>query len=381
MNAQEFLNYFESRQHEALSRIRHLCRIESPSYDILGSKEAVDYLEDEANEIGAVDSTERIFADGFGEHLIVRAFENAGTDKQILLIGHTDTVHPRGSLEARPYRVDGDRVYAPGIFDMKSGCIMILEVLAAFNHFGVKPKRPITAFFACDEEVGSESGRPIVEREAERSDYCLVFEPSLNGKVKTGRKGVGMFTVKAQGVPAHAGLEPHKGASAILELARQVPILHGLNEPEHGTTANVCTMQGGTTTNVIPEFAELTVDVRFTKASEAERLESAIKGLSPADERVKIDILGTINRPPMERTADVVSLFEKARGIGASFGYELGETQVGGASDGNFVGAMGVPVLDGMGLKGDGAHTNFEYICASDFVPRATLIALLLLDL
>lgn len=382
MNAQEFLKYFESRQHDALGRMRHLCRIESPSYDILGSKEAADYLEDEAKEIASVDSTERIFSEGYGEHLIVRAFGDvAQGEKPVLMLGHSDTVHPRGSLDARPYRVEGDKVYAPGIFDMKSGCMMILEVLAAFDHFGVKPKRPVTALFVCDEEVGTVSGRPLVEAEAAKSEYCLVFEPSLNGKAKTGRKGVGMFTVKAKGIPSHAGLEPERGASAILELSRQIPRLHELNAPEHGTTANVCTFEGGTTTNVIPEFAECTVDVRFTKASEADRVESAIQGIKSIDSRVSIEIGGGINRPPMERTPDVASLFERAHNLASSFDYEFGETQVGGASDGNFVGAMGVPVLDGMGMRGDGAHTNFEYICASDFAPRATLISLLLLDL
>lgn len=381
MTPQDFLNYFSGRQHEAMGRIRHLCRIESPSYDMLGSKEVADYLEDEANEIGTVDSVERIFADGYGEHLLIRAFGENDGEKQVFLVGHTDTVHPRGSLEARPYRVEGNKVFAPGIFDMKSGCIMILEVLTAFDHFGVKPKRPVSILFACDEEVGSTTGREHVEAEARKSDYCLVFEPSLAGKVKSGRKGVGMFNVAVKGVPAHAGLEPEKGASAILEISRQIPKIHELNDYSKGTTANVCTAEGGTTTNVIPEFAEFTIDVRFTQMSEAERVETAIRGLKPFDDRVGLEITGKINRPPMERTPEVVALYERLKKAADSFGYEIGETQVGGASDGNFVGALGVPVLDGLGLKGDGAHTNFEYIEASDFAPRATLIALLLLDL
>jgi glutamate carboxypeptidase len=187
-----------------------------------------------------------------------------------------------------------------------------------------------------------------------------------------------MYTVRAHGVPAHAGLEPEKGASAILELSRQIERLHSFNNVEAGTTVNVCTAHGGTTTNVIPEHAECTVDVRFSSMDEAARIDAAIKGLTPFDERVSVSVHGDVNRPPMERTDAVASLFEKARDVAASFGYELGETQVGGASDGNFVAALGVPVLDGLGITGDGAHTLYEHILVSDIADRAALVTQLL---
>ena len=183
-----------------------------------------------------------------------------------------------------------------------------------------------------------------------------------------------MYVVKAHGVPAHAGLEPEKGASAILELSRQIERLASYNNPAAGTTVNVCTMSGGTTTNVIPEHAKCTVDVRFSSMEEAARIDAAIKDLKPLDDRVSIEILGSINRPPMERTDAVIALFEKARTVASSFDYELGETQVGGASDGNFVAALGVPVLDGLGITGDGAHTLHEHILVSDISRRATLV-------
>ena len=177
--------------------------------------------------------------------------------------------------------------------------------------------------------------RRLVEREAGNSKSCFIFEPSLDGKVKTGRKGTGMFKLHAHGIPAHAGLEPEKGASAILELSRQVERLHDLNDVEAGTTVNVCTVRGGTTTNVIPEHAECEIDVRFASGDEAIRVEKAIRSLKPIDGRVKLELTGEINRPPMERTPAVAALFEKARQIGASFDYDLGEAQVGGGSDGN----------------------------------------------
>ena len=187
-----------------------------------------------------------------------------------------------------------------------------------------------------------------------------------------------MFTLKAHGIPSHAGLEPEKGASAILEISKQIEKLHGLNAPKIGTTVNVCTIKGGTTSNVIPENASCEIDVRFTTLSEAERIENEIKSLESYDKRVSIELLGAINRPPMERTEAVVKLFEKAKTIAASFDYEIGETQVGGASDGNFVGALGVPLLDGLGIAGNGAHTLEEYVLVDDIPNRATLLTLLL---
>ena len=255
----------------------------------------------------------------------------------------------------------------------------MLEALRACLELNLRPARPITILLSCDEEIGSFSGRALVEREAAEAAFCLIAEPSAGGRVKTGRKGTGMFELQTEGVPAHAGLEPEKGASAILELSRQIEKIHALNYLPLGTTVNVCTVAGGTTTNVIPEFASCSIDVRFTQASEAERIEDALKNLKSFDERVALKLSGAINRPPLERTASIVKLYEKARTLAAGFGYELGETQVGGASDGNFVAALGVPVLDGLGVAGSGAHTLEEYILVEDIPPRATLLTSLLL--
>ncbi|MBC7899856.1 MAG: M20 family metallopeptidase, partial [Saprospiraceae bacterium] len=296
----------------------------------------------------------------------------------VLLLGHTDTVHPVGTSFENPTRIDGNKFYGCGIFDMKANIILMLEALRYFAESGEKPSRPITILLSCDEEVGSYTGRKLVEAEAVKSEFCLVFEPSAAGRIKTGRKGTGMFVVKARGVPAHAGLEPEKGASAILELARQIEKIHTLNNSEIGTTANVCVIKGGTTSNVIPENAECSVDVRFSTMQEAARIEAEVKNLTPLDSRVTLQVIGGINRPPMERTDSVIALYNKAKGLAAGFGYELGETQVGGASDGNFVGALGVPVLDGLGISGNGAHTLYEHILLDDIANRATLVTMML---
>lgn len=378
METQKLLAYFQAGQDATIEKIRQIVEIESTSRDIPGNRAVIDWLEAEARKISEDFTIERIFADGYGEHFILRAFPS--TEKPILLLGHTDTVHPPGSKEKNPTRIENGRFYGCGIFDMKSGCVLMLEILRAFKEMNLAPPRPITILLSCDEEIGSFSGRPLVEREAKIAEFCLVCEPSAKGRVKTGRKGTGMFELKARGVPSHAGLEPERGASAILELSKQIEKIHALTDFSTGTTANVCTISGGTTTNVIPEHAKCSIDVRFTRASEAERIESELKNLKSFDERVSLELSGAINRPPLERTETVAELYEKARKIAESFGYELGEIQVGGASDGNFVAALGVPVLDGLGVSGDGAHTLEEYILVEDIPYRATLLASLLTE-
>lgn len=372
------VSYFRARQPAILDSIREIVDIESPSHDALRSRAVVDWVERRALSTGVDLLIERVVVRD-GEHLLIRGFSSG--EKPVLLLGHTDTVHPVGTNLKNPTRIEGDRFYGCGIFDMKSGIVLMLEALRFFAETGVKPKRPITVLLSCDEEVGSMTGRPLVEREAANADHCLIFEPSAAGRVKTGRKGTGMYTLRARGVPAHAGLEPEKGANAIVELARQIERLNELANPDLGSTVNVTTFHGGTTTNVIPEHAACEIDVRFASMAEAERIDSAIHRLEPVDTRVSLETLGGINRPPMERTAEVVELYEHAKQLGATFDYELGETQVGGASDGNFVAALGVPVLDGLGVTGAGAHTLDEHILVSDVAQRATLIAMLLADL
>ncbi len=375
MIATELLGRYSLRTSQICDEIRELVEIESPSHDNVRSCQVADWIEDRARKIGVDIEIERISVDD-GEHLIIRAFP--GSKKPALLLGHTDTVHPVGSKSSNPTRIEGDLFYGCGIFDMKANIILMLEALRYFAVTGTRPARPITIVLSCDEEVGSHTGRELVEREAAKAEHCLVFEPSADGRVKTGRKGTGWYTLKARGIPAHAGLEPEKGANSIVEVACQIERINELGNTSIGTTVNVCTIKGGTTSNVIPEHTECEIDVRFSSMAEAERVDTAMRLLTSIDERVTLELLGGINRPPMERTVEVVALFKKARDLAAGFGYELGETQVGGASDGNFVAALGVPVLDGLGIAGAGAHTLGEYVLLSDIARRATLVTLLL---
>lgn len=382
METRTLLDYFESRQEAILENVRALVAIESPSRDAAGSRAAVDFLARETEKLDCVASVKRIAREHYGEHLLIRAFQTEDSSaKPILLLGHTDTVHPRGAGEKNPVRIDGERLYGGGVFDMKANCVLMLEALRAFERLGLKPARPVTIFLSCDEEIGSPTGRELVEREASKAYCCLVCEPSANGRAKTGRKGTGNYKLKARGVPAHAGLEPEKGASAILEIARQIPQIHALSDFQRGTTVNVCLIEGGTASNVIPEFAECAVDVRFTTMREAERVETALRNLASSDEKVTLELTGEINRPPLERNEKTLALYEKAKRIADRMNYEFGETQVGGASDGNFVAALGTPVLDGLGVRGDGAHTLNEHVVVSDIPKRAALIANLVFEL
>ena len=374
--------YFIAQQDDLLAFTRALVETESPSGDEAGSRDVASLLAARANSIAAVNSVERIPVPGFGEHVRVSAYTDGNQQQPIILLGHTDTVHPRGSIKERPWRVEENRIYGPGIFDMKSNCALAFELLRAFEATGTRPSRPITLLFMCDEESGSVHGRAIVEAEAGNAHAVLVIEPSASGgRAKTGRKGTGMFTVEVHGRAAHAGLDPEKGVNAVLELARQTIRLHELNDPAKGTNVTVTIFNGGTASNVVPAFAKAEVDMRFTSLDVGVAVESSILNAKAFDSRAQIVVTGGINRPPLERTAKVVELYELARGIAAKLDFELGETSVGGGSDGNFVGALGVPVLDGLGIEGDGAHAAHEHIIVDNIATRGAMLAGLIASL
>jgi glutamate carboxypeptidase len=383
-DATKLQEHLRGREQEILALTRALVETESPSGDVEGSRAVVRLLAEAARAIDGVNDVDVIESPDYGFHLRVRAFAQAAQDSDgsLLLLGHTDTVHPLGSLMERPWRVEDGRIYAPGIFDMKANCALALEALRACATLEVMPRRPVVLLLTCDEETGSMTGRTLVEEESRRSRSVLVLEPPASaGRVKTGRKGTGMYTLEAHGVAAHAGLEPEKGASAILEMARQIERLHAMNEDAGGITVTVGIVHGGTRSNVVPAEAHAEVDVRFSTMAEAERIGTSILNLQPFDRRVRLTVQGDVNRPPLERTADVVALYEHARGIAATLGYELGEAQVGGASDGNFAAALGVPVLDGLGIDGDGAHATHEHILIDDIARRGALVASLIASL
>src|SRR5215213_6197628 len=382
--AQQVFDRLQSRQAEIEKFIQALVEIESPSGDEEGSRAVVDLLDEVAGGVQCVDAIDRVDVPDFGQHLVIRAFQEQSEAGQILLVGHTDTVHARGSVSERPWRREAGKIYGPGIFDMKANCALAIEVLRALSELRAMPAFAVTLALTCDEEVGSMSGWPFLREVAKSRDTrcALVMEPPASGgRVKTGRKGTGIFAIKVEGKAAHAGLEPEKGASAILELARQTEQRHAINLSGSGITLNVGVIHGGTRSNVVAAQAEGEIDVRFSTEAESLEIERILSNLKPVDERTKVFVSGGINRPPMERTAAVIGLFEKARAIAADLDFDLGEAQVGGASDGNFLAAMGIPVLDGLGISGDGAHAVHEHIEAGDIARRGALIGGLLMSI
>ena len=381
--ARQLLESLRERQGDIESFIRALVEIESPSGDLAGSREVVAVLSKAAGTVNGVYDVEPVEVSGFGQHVVIKAFQQQSSAGQILIVGHTDTVHSRGSLEERPWRRDGGRAYGPGVFDMKANCALVIEVLRTLAHFNLQPQFGVTIVLTCDEEIGSATGWPLIERVAKELNtrYAFVLEPPApGGRVKTGRKGTGIYAIKVEGKAAHAGLEPEKGASAILELARQTERLHSLNLSGSGITLNVGVVHGGTRSNVVAAQAEGEIDVRFATEAESREVDQILSNLQPVDERTKVFVSGGINRPPLERTAAVIELFEKARSVAGHLGFELGEAQVGGASDGNFIAALGIPVLDGLGISGDGAHAVHEHIEVDDIARRGALITGLLLS-
>ena len=353
---------------------------ESPSRDKAALDRLADVLTARFEALGL--AVDRIANDQGGDHLRIVFGEPSDANPPALVLCHFDTVWPIGTRERRPFRGEGDRAFGPGVYDMKASLVLCEFAVRAIQSLNRELPRPVVFLFTSDEEIGSPESRRWIEAEATKSAYVLVMEPPLSqGRLKTARKGVGRFTLEIQGVAAHAGVEPEKGISAVHELAHQILALTALADPEAGTTINVGVVQGGTTTNVIPALATAQIDVRVSTLDEARRIEAAIAGLRPVVPGASLQIQGGINRPPMERTAAVASLFERARAIGHSLGLDLGEGATGGGSDGNFTAALGLPTLDGLGTPGAGAHANDEQIEVTALPVRAALLAALLCEL
>ncbi len=306
----------------------------------------------------------------------------AGDDslKPILILAHYDTVWNAGTLAEIPFSVKDGIVRGPGVFDMKAGLIQALwAIRAAREIIGVR--RPIVFLSNSDEEIGSVFSRPLIEEEAEAAACALVFEASHHGALKTARKGACIYDLHITGRASHAGLDPSAGISAIEELADQIVVLRSIADPSQGTTLNVGIVHGGTRSNVVAAEAHASIDIRVASAKEAERVVEAMGRLSARREGIGLSIEGGLNRPPMERTPAVVELFRHAQEVGQRLGITLDEASVGGASDGNFCAAKGVPVIDGLGAVGDGAHAAQEHVIAAAIPVRAALAAELLAEI
>jgi glutamate carboxypeptidase len=354
--------------------IRRWVVTESPTRDTAAVNRMIDLVQSDV--AGLPVAIERVPGQrGFADNLIVRN-QAAGKGPGILILSHIDTVHPIGTLQGPlPFRRDGDRLYGPGLFDMKGGAYLALEAFRQVANAG-SARLPVTFLFTPDEEVGSPTSRHLIEAEARRARYVLVTEPARDGgKVVTARKGVGRFEVRTIGVPAHSGARHHDGRSAIKEMARQVLAIEGLTDYARGVTTTVGMIAGGTAPNVVPQHCHITVDLRVRDAAAGAEFEAKILGLEPFDPGVKIEVTGGMNRPPFEKSTAIDVLFRHAQAVARDIGFALEHTEMtGGGSDGNFTAALGVPTLDGLGIDGDGAHTEWEHGLVSSIEPRTLLM-------
>jgi glutamate carboxypeptidase len=386
----ELLRLAQRRQPEMLRVLERLVRTESPSNNKAAADRCGRLFAAEWRRRGA--RVEFLRQKHRGDHLFVDTRLGAArlqgprfstaAGGQILLLGHLDTVYDLGTLQRMPWRIAGGRARGPGVFDMKSGLTIALFATQLLRELRIATKKRIVCLWTTDEEIGSESSRKIIEREARRSDAVLVLEPATgpHGKVKTARKGVGAAEITVTGRAAHAGLNPEAGVNAVHELALQIERIMRLNQPKRGTTVSVNVIEGGSRSNVIADLARAQVDLRATTLAEARALEKRLHALKAIFPGAKVEIRGGINRPPMERK-NCAALYRHAQVLADDMGMELGESFVGGGSDGNFTAALGVPTLDGLGGVGEGAHAQHENIIVRALPARVALIAGLLATL
>ncbi len=365
--------WLESRQPPMIAVVRELVMRESPTHEKAACDQLCEHL---AGEFAALGGEAKIHPQPTaGNHLQVD-FPIAGQRRPVMLLGHFDTVHALGTLEAMPWSERDGLLYGPGVFDMKAGMVQMMFAIRALREtMGALP-RPVRVWLVSDEEGGSATSRATTEALAKECAAVLVCEPSgPGGALKTARKGVGGFTLKVTGVAAHSGLDFEKGHSAILELAHQLHAIADLTDLGRGVTLNVGIVRGGTRTNVVPAEAIAEIDLRVERKEDGAELESRIRDLLPVNPNCKLEMTGGMNRPPLERTEQVAALFELAQKLGRELGFELRETAVGGGSDGNFTAGIGVPTLDGLGAVGDGAHAAHEHVIAGELPRRAALLA------
>ncbi len=369
------LSFAQSKQDEIVAFLREMVECESPSDDPAAVDRFMDLFASRVADIAKV----KTFAGGrFGRTLRCE-FQLPGKKKsgQILALGHGDTVWPVGTLKSMPFRQADGRLWGPGVLDMKAGLAFFVYAMRGLRELDLAVRDKVLLQIVPDEEVGSEVSRPLTEDIARKSRFVMVLEPGtgLAGKLKTARKGVGDYTVTVRGVASHAGVDFTAGASAIVEIARQIERIATFTDLERGLTVNPGVISGGSRSNVVAELASVEVDIRIARLRDQARLEKLFQSLKPVDKRCTIDVTGGLNRPPMERTKAIAGLFRHARKLAHEMGVEIEESSTGGGSDGNFTAGAGIPTLDGLGGVGEGAHASHESILVDRIADRTALMA------
>jgi glutamate carboxypeptidase len=363
-----------------LAILRRFVVTESPSLEKAAADRCCGVIAAEWRTRGV--RVERIANKQRGDHLRLTWWPQKSRSRgQLLVLGHYDTVYAGGTLAKMPFRVAAGKAYGPGTFDMKAGIVQALFALEALQRSLEPIRKRLVFLFTSDEEIGSDTSRKLIEAEARRSDAVFVLEPSFGprGLLKTARKGVGEVEIIVHGRSSHAGLAPQEGVNAVHELARQLLRINAWNGLGRGTTVNACVIEGGTRPNVIPERASAILDLRALTLADMRRIERRLHALRPILPGARLEIHGGFTRAPLERKMSS-ALFARAKALAAKMGASLGECLVGGGSDGNFTGALGIPTLDGLGAVGDGAHASHEHVIARTMPDRAALLAALLIS-
>jgi glutamate carboxypeptidase len=372
----ELAALFDARRGSMLQDLESLVIRESPSSETSLVSELARWVAARLEKSGIPASC--VPCAGRGDALRVRLGPERGG---ALLLGHIDTVWPAGTLAEIPFRVEEGVARGPGVFDMKGGVTVAIAVLEALARGDLKPAEGVTLFLTPDEEVGSRASRDLLVGEGLSRDRVFVLEPSGDGgAAKIARKGTGLVTARFTGVAAHAGLEPEKGASALLEMSRFALFADSLADLPSGTSVVPTVAASGTTTNVVPEQATLSVDFRLWSVAEGQRVLAGLNAYRPTNARVAVAVEGGVNRPPMEATEASLALYRRAAALAQTLGFSLPGVRVGGASDGNLTASAGVPTLDGLGPSGGGAHARTEHLLVDDLPRRAALLAALLED-
>jgi glutamate carboxypeptidase len=372
------LDHLRGQRGDLIDTLRTLTEAESPSDEPATQHEVRELIAGRLEALGY--RVRRVPGRATGGMLFAVPRQRRRGAPAQLILGHYDTVWPSGTLGEMPFSVDGDTVRGPGVYDMKAGIVQALLALGVLQDFGVEPRLTPVLFFNSDEEIGSGESGKYIHWLAQAVDRVFVLEPSLgpDGKLKTARKGIGRFRVRVKGEAAHAGLDPGRGASAILELSHVIQTLFALNDLERGVSVNVGTIDGGLRPNVVAPASEAVVDVRVATTEDAERIHAAIHGLEPVTPGTRLDIEGGFGRPAMERTPANRRLWQLAVGLGAEIGLDLEQGMAGGGSDGNTTSTY-TATLDGLGAVGDGAHAPHEHLSVERTLERAALLSLLLM--
>jgi glutamate carboxypeptidase len=374
------IHYFDSMLDQDLMLLRRLVEFESHTLDKAAVDRLAEFLANAFRSEGA--EAEIIPGIRSGNPLKAVWKSRLGAGNPVLVLGHLDTVWKSGTLRERPFEVKEGKAFGPGVFDMKAGILLSLLVCRALREKNIDPGKDVRFFFAPDEEVGSDQSLHHLNEVSQPCQAVLCLEPPLpGGKAKTFRKGGGVLRLRVRGIAAHAGVDHASGANAVLELSRQVVALSSMTDYERGITVSVGTICGGTASNVVPAEAEAAIDIRVSTKADGEWIIKRIQELPPCDSRCTLSLSGGIHRPPLERTAAVIQLYEKARSLAKELDMELGEGSTGGGSDGCFTAARGIPTLDGLGVDGDGAHALHEFIKIDDIPRRAALLCYLILSI